>query len=191
MPFVGWLWVSPKALVRTHFGNWKSKGLHGCTREMSPSALQRVCPSRQETQVAPSFPGTGVPREAGHVPGVRCLDSLRFMLSLADVATERKARRCEKRGPISRLFAGAFAKLPARPGCIPEVGCSPPHGHALRLPAPFPSPVEQVVGDESPRSWTGDRAADIVTCQAGLTGPVSHRFSRIPWGSPGGGNPLM
>lgn len=71
-----------------------------CTEEMSPSALQRVCPSRQETQVALSFLRMGVPSEACHVPGVRCLDSPWFVLSHTDVVIERKARMCERRGPF-------------------------------------------------------------------------------------------
>jgi hypothetical protein len=40
-------------------------------REMSPSALQRVCPSWAQAQGAQSFLRTGFSREAYHVPGVR------------------------------------------------------------------------------------------------------------------------
>lgn len=70
-----WLAVGfPKALIWSLFGKYKSKALYMCTKEMSPSALQRVCPSRQETQVALSFLRMGIPREACHVPGVRCLE---------------------------------------------------------------------------------------------------------------------
>lgn len=67
---------------------------------MSPSALQRVCPSKQETQVALSFLRMGVPRETCHVPGVRCLDAPWFVLSHVDVMTDRKSRRWERRGPF-------------------------------------------------------------------------------------------
>lgn len=75
-----------------------------CTKEMSPSALQRVCPSRQETQVALSFLRMGVPRETCHVPGVKCLDAPWFVLSHTDVVTDRKSRRCERRGPFLDCF---------------------------------------------------------------------------------------
>lgn len=69
-----------------------------CTREMSPSALQRVCPLRREAQVVQSFLRMGVPREACHVPGVRCSDSTWFVLSHTDMVTEGKARKYERRG---------------------------------------------------------------------------------------------
>lgn len=64
-----------------------------CTREMSPSALKRVCPPRREARVVQSFLRMGVPREACHVPWVRCSDSAWFVLSHTDVVTERKARK--------------------------------------------------------------------------------------------------
>lgn len=90
----------PQGIDMEPFWKIKIKNPHMCTEEMSPSALQRVCPSRQETQVEPSFLRMGVPREVCHVPGVRCLDSPWFVLSHTDVVAERKAGRCERRRPF-------------------------------------------------------------------------------------------
>lgn len=52
--------------------------------------------------------------------------------------------------------------------------------------------IEQVGGDERPRSWPGDWAAKIVTWQTGLTEVHFHPGSLEYLGEvPRGGNPLM
>ena len=50
-----------------------------------------------------SFLRMGVPREACHVPEVRCSNSAWFVLSHTDVVTEGRASRCERRALLDSL----------------------------------------------------------------------------------------
>lgn len=169
---------------------------------MSPSALQRVCLPRWEAQVLQSFLRMGVPREACHVPEVRCSNSAWFVLSHTDVVTEGKARRCDTRALLDSLQQlSGLSKNEVPPSSkqqgLPETYFMPDI-HWLTAEGPIlcfvwatschsPPPrstkvwvlMEQVEGKDMICKWE----AEVLNQRPGRPGQGSVRlqFSGIPW----------